>query len=127
MARTTVAASADVTIVSAFQFGGQSGKKRKMVLITLVDPAATSGGWTNGGTDGDILASVLGFTNIDCVLSARAYTTSTKATTAILTGVPSLTGATQGVVFTTSSATTGALTDYTLATTDTLELVLVGY
>lgn len=127
MARTSVATASDVTVVSAFQFGGQSGKKRIMKLLTLVDPAATSGGWTIGGTDGDFLSSVLGFTNIDAVPSARTYTTATKATTALLTAAPSLTGATQGVLLSNSGATTGAPADITLATTDTLELLVVGY
>lgn len=127
MARTSVAVAADVTVASAFQFGGQSGKKRIYKVVTLVDPAATSGGWTIGGTDGDLLSSVLGFTNIETVVSVRAYTTTTKATTAVIVGRPSLTGSTQGVVFTDTGATAGAPTDYTLATTDTLELVLIGY
>ena len=127
MARTTIAAAADVTIGAAFQFGGQSGKKRVYKIATLVDPAVTSGGWTNGANDGDVLASLFGFTCIEAVLSVRTYTTATKATTAIFNGVPSLMGTSQGIMFTTSSATTGAATDITLATTDTLEIVMIGY
>lgn len=46
------------TVVSAYQFGGQSSKKRKMKTLTLT--TSTAGGATN-----KIPASSLGFTHID--------------------------------------------------------------
>lgn len=125
--RSTIAASADITISSAFQFGGQSNKKRKIITVTLVDSTANAEGWTIGGTNGDFLTSLMGFTNVDWVMSARAYTTLTGATTRCFNAAPSLTGSTQGILLTHTGTTAGAVGDVTLAATETLELVLVGY
>jgi len=131
--RTSIVAVADVDVSTVFQFGGQSGKKRKFAVVQITDSAATATGWIFGGTAGDILNSVLGFVQIDAVVACRTFTTSTGATTHIHSAAPSLPSAvpdssnTQCVLLTNTDATLGAPGDITLAVTETLELVVIGY
>lgn len=131
MARTSVVAAADVTIVSSFYFGGPTGKKRKLITATIYDPAATSGGWTIGGTEGDILATTFGLKKIEWCSNVAVTTTATGATTVILPAVPSLLGT--GVLLTNAGSATdtaaarNAIADYTLATTNTFQITVVGY
>src|SRR5947207_810657 len=91
MALNTLTASC-VTVVSAYQFGGQSGKKRKCLLVTINDPAATSGGIVVGANQGDLPASVFGFTKIERCSNLTIYTTATGAPVRIYAAVPDLLG-----------------------------------
>jgi hypothetical protein len=130
MALTTLTASC-VTVVSAFQFGGQSGKKRKRLTVTINDPAATSGGITVGANTGDMPASVFGFTKIESCSCMQVYTTSGGAPVRLYLAAPDLAG-TSVVTNVPSTATDteaarAALTDVTIATTESAQITLVGY
>lgn len=124
MALTTLTAAC-ATVVSAFQFGGQSGKKRKRVTFTLNDPAATSGGMTIGTNAGDIPASALGFTKMEDCSNLAIYTTSTGVGVRIYSAVPTLDGL--SILLSDSGQTAGAVSDVTVATTESAKITIVGY
>lgn len=130
MALTTLTAAC-VSNVSAFEFGGQSGKKRKMKTIVINDPAATSGGIVVGANAGDIPASVLGFTKIEWCSHLQVYTTSTGAAVRIYPAAPNLAGTSvmlgQYATATDSEAARMAVADATIATTESAQITVVGY
>lgn len=124
MALTTLTASC-VTVVSAFQFGGQSGKKRIRKVLSLNDPAATSGGMTIGAVAGDIPASALGFTKMESCSNLNILTTSTGATVRIYSAVANLVGT--SILLSDSGQTAGAIADATIATTESAVITVEGY
>ena len=127
-ARTSVAAAADVTVEAAFQFGGQSSKKRKMVTFVLAGSTSnstTDTPWNIGSTDGDFPASAFGFNYIESCSNLAIFTTATGAVVRIAPATPSLKG--QGVLLTDTGATAGAVTDIALAYTESARITLVGY
>lgn len=125
MALTTLI-PANVTVVSSFTFGGTTGKKRKMMTVIIRDAAATSGGATVGAVAGDIPVTIFpGFTKIDWCSALQIYTTSTGVAVRIAPAAPDLAGT--SVLLTDTGATAGALTDITLATTESAQITVVGY
>jgi len=125
MALTTLVA-ADVTVVSCYQFGGQSGKKRKRMTVTINDPAATSGGATVGTNAGDIPVGIFpNFTKIEECSNFLIYTTSSGASVRIYSASPDLLGT--SILLSDSGATAGAVSDVTLATTESAMLTVTGY
>lgn len=131
MARTTVATTADVTILAAYRLGGPSGKSRKYVQASIYDPAATSGGWVNGGTAGDFPASIFGLAKVEACFCTQVITTSSGAVARILPTAPDASGA--GILFnhagsaTDTEAARAAIADSTLATTETWVVTMIGY
>ncbi len=124
MALTTLTAAC-VTNVSAMTFGGTGNKLRKRKQLVLNDPAATSGGIVVGANAGDIPASVLGFTKIDSCGNLTIYTTSSGVVVRVYAAVPDLAGT--SVLLSDSGQTAGAVSDVTIATTETALLTAEGY
>lgn len=124
MALNTLTASC-VTIVSAFQYGGQSNKKRRRLVVTINDPAATSGGIVVGANAGDLPASVFGFTKIEECSNLAIFTTSSGVVVRVYSAVPSPDGA--SLLLSDSGQTAGAVSDVTIATTESAQITLVGY
>lgn len=130
MALSTLVA-ADVTLVTSFPFGGTHGKKRKMATFTLNDPAATSGGMVIGGAAGDIPVSVFGFTKVESCSAVQVYTTSSGAAVRIYPAAPNLAGTSimtgMAATATDTEAARQAVTDITIATTESAQITLIGY
>jgi len=128
MPASTAVTSAMVTRVSAFQFGGPSGKKRTRVVATFTDAA---NGLAVGANVDDIPASVFGLQKIEECSSILAYTTSTGAPVRIYPASPDLAGtsilATNAGSATDSEAARAAKADITLATTESAMITVVGY
>jgi len=124
MALTTLT-SACVTTVESFRFGGTSTKKRLRKTVTINDPAATSGGIVVGANAGDLPASAFGFTKIESCSNLNVYTTSSGATVRIYSAVPDLAGT--SIYLSDSGQTAGAVSDVTIATTESAQITLIGY
>ena len=124
MALTTLIAS-DVTVLSAYRFGGTSGKQRKIVTVKLNDPLATSGGMTIGANTGDIAASVLGFTKIEWCSALHVYTTSTGAPVGIFPAAPDLAGT--SILTNDVTSASPAPSDVTITTAQSAKITLIGY
>jgi len=121
----TALTAACVSIVSAFNFGGPSGKKRKMVTAILNDPDATSGGATVGANVDDIPVSIFGLTKVESVSALQIYTTSTGAPVRIYSAAPDLAGT--SIILSDSGQAAGAKADMTLATSESAQITVVGY
>ncbi len=130
MALNTIIAS-NITVVSAFQFGGTSTRKRVMKTVTINDALATSGGIVVGANAGDIPASVFGMTKIEWCSALQVYTTSSGAMVRIYPIAPNLAGTSlltgQYATATDTEAARMGVNDVTIATTESAQLTVVGY
>lgn len=131
MALTTLI-PANVTVVSCFQFGGQSGKKRKMMTVVIDDAADTSGGIVVGANAGDIPVGIFpNFSKIEWCSQLQVFTTATGAPVRLYPAVPSLAGTSimlgQYATATDTEAARMAVADATIATTESAQITVVGY
>jgi hypothetical protein len=126
-ARTSIVAAADVTVESTFEFGGQSGKKRKMATLVIDGSTSTASvdePWNFGSTDGDILASVLGFKKIDWCSNLTIFTTATGATLRFVFAGPSLNGT--GILLGEIASGVGSVYDIALSYVESARITVVG-
>jgi len=121
MALTTVIAS-NISVESAFSYGGTMSKKRVRRMLVINDALATSGGIVVGANTGDIPAAALGFRFVESCGNLCVFTTSTGAPVRVYLAAPSKDGL--SIVLT---ATAGALSDVTIATTESARIEVVGY
>jgi hypothetical protein len=124
-ARSSVVATTDVTVVTAYGFGGTNSRKRKCLTVQIVDATANAEGWVIGGTDGDIPATAFGLSVIESCSNVNTYTVSTGATTNIVSAAPSLAGA--GILLSDSGDTAGGVSDQTIASGSGMQITVVGY
>jgi len=125
MALNTLAA-AQVTLVSDMTFGGTSSKRRKRKQFIINDPAATSGGIVVGAVEGDIPYTAFGFqSKMDNCSNLMIYTTSTGVAVRIYAAAPSLDG--HSIVLSDSGQTAGAVSDVTIATTESALITIEGF
>ena|SRR5690349_4821814 len=124
MALNTLTAAC-VTLVSDMTLGGTSSKRRKRKVFTINDPAATSGGIVVGANAGDLPLAAFGFqSKMDNCSNLAIYTTSTGVLVRIYAAAPSLDG--QSILLSDSGQTAGAVSDVTIATTESAQIVIEG-
>jgi len=110
-----------VTMIHAHHVGGSSTKKRKRFTIQIADPVngLTVGGNTNKINTADL---GLGLTYIDETTSAELFTTATPSVvTTCYRAAPSSDGSYIALAIGSAPA------DVSIATTQTMQLVIYGY